>query len=234
MVWALLPLLVLALIFGVTAIERDLATKPPPAAPSQTGSVSAVVAAQTFMVWRNAVMGYAQEQVLAGQSYATLHGIYKGPWSQYTTGMGYFGGIQPSWLVGYGLSVDQANGLTGMQAGATICDPGSDGHCGPNDTSYNSTSAVNQDYVCVWMNAPAGTVGQIISQYGEDFTVGSVTPDGQSWVQTSGIVTGAGGSVVSIPGRPSAVTALSSIPCVTATSTPAAGDIMSYAIIRGN
>lgn len=244
MVWALLPLLFLALIFGFTAIERDLASVTPPAAPFQTADTSAAAAAaQTFIVWHNAVMTYAQQQVLGSQSYATVHQIYSSTSGQaglaYT--LGYFGGIQPSWLIGYEITPDQATGLAALNAGATICDPGFDGKCGPHDTAYDGTNIFNQDYICIWMNAPPGTAAQITGLAGRDFTFGTVTPDGQSWVQVSGFVNGQGQSILPIPAQSSNPTQpvsnpqpLSLIPCVTQGAEPSAGDVFSYAVIQGN
>lgn len=65
MLWALLPVLFFLFILGFTAIERDMATTTPPAVPF--GLNAADDAAQMFMVYRNAVMNYAQ-QLLSTQS----------------------------------------------------------------------------------------------------------------------------------------------------------------------
>lgn len=59
MLWALLPVLFLSLILGFTAIEGDMATTKPPAAPFPMNASDA--AAQEFMVYRNAVMNYAEQ-----------------------------------------------------------------------------------------------------------------------------------------------------------------------------
>lgn len=231
MVWALLPLLFLALIFGFTAIERDLASITPPAAPFQTSSAAS--AAQSFILWHNVAMGYAQQQILRSQSYATQHMIYTGPFSGDAKDLGNLPVIPALWLVGYGLTSSQAASLDNMNAEARVLDP-----------SYDATKLLNQDYVCIWMSAPAGTAEQIISQSGHDFTFGVVTPDGQSWVQASGAV-----KVISptmqtvtlpIPAQPANALLplaqpqpLSSIPCITTDARPSAGDILSYAIIAG-
>lgn len=61
MMLALLPLLFIALIFGFTAIERDTASIPPPAVPSKAITTNA--AGQQFMLYRDAVMAYAQQSL---------------------------------------------------------------------------------------------------------------------------------------------------------------------------
>lgn len=67
MMLALLPLLFIGLILGFTAIERDLASIPPPALPSQTGATNVI--GQQFMLYHNAVMAYAQSLLDTGKQY---------------------------------------------------------------------------------------------------------------------------------------------------------------------
>lgn len=60
MVWALLPLLFFSFILGIIALERDLASIKPPAAPETAG---AQTVAREFMAYRNAVIAYAETKM---------------------------------------------------------------------------------------------------------------------------------------------------------------------------
>lgn len=58
MLWALLPFFFIALVFGFTEVERDLASVKPPATPSAWGAAAA--AGQVFLSYRQAVVNYMQ------------------------------------------------------------------------------------------------------------------------------------------------------------------------------
>ena len=160
MVWALLPLLLLTFIFGFTAIERDLAEKPVPAAPLQPSAASA--AAQEFMAYRNAIISYVK-QMPVQQS-----------------------GVSAP-LSALGLPADPL--LT--NAGNMLVAPIQTGASVPTSSSIPAQTGY---YICAWMKAPAGTVGQLVNQLGGDLTVGTVLANGTSWMQA-----GPGGQVLPIP-----------------------------------
>lgn len=61
MVLALLPLLFIAFILGFTAIEQDISSTLPPAAPLQMNAPNA--AGQEFMLYHNAIITYAQQSL---------------------------------------------------------------------------------------------------------------------------------------------------------------------------
>lgn len=150
MLWALLPFLFLAVILGFTAVARDLAVVTPPAAPFQVNAVNA--AAQIFIMYRDAVMAYAEQNPSIT------------------------GGVAPG-NPPLNLSGSAITALQAAHANALI---------GQNDTTGHD--------VCVWMQAPAGTVGQVVSQLDGDLTIGTVLAGGVSWMQV-----GYGGTSQSIP-----------------------------------
>lgn len=207
MVWALLPLLLLAFIFGFTAIERDLATKAVPAAPSQ-GSV-ANAAAQEFMVYRNAVVNYVGQQLVPNQSGKTG------------------GEISPAMLVQYQyLSQAESDALpAGAEAVYVLNNPAESGIYG-----VATTANAPGFFVCVWMPAPSGTVGLVMDQlfkwYGGDLTLGLVVDNNGNWRQV-----GAGGKTQLVP---SSCISYAAVSGKTPRPTPSVGDVISVVGLGGN
>lgn len=154
MVWALLPLLFFSFILGIIAIERDLASIKPPAAPE---TVSADTAGQEFMAYRNAVIAYAETK-MGSDSY---------PYTPVQTNSL---GLSPSVLsalpadasnmIAYPVQEPSANIIPSAQAAA--------------DYGY---------YVCVWMKVPAAEISRTVSELGGDLTIGTVLKGGDSWRQ---------------------------------------------------
>lgn len=155
MLWALLPMLFFLFIFGFTAIERDMETITPPAAPF--GLNQASEAAQDFMIYRNAVINYAQQQ-LSTQGKILAESIPYNALASYLLPSG----IRTLPTGAQAIIAPQANGLSG----------------------YN---------ICIWMPAPAGTIGQAMKQSDGDLTIGTVKNNGY-WFQTA-----PGGSLQQIP-----------------------------------
>lgn len=154
MIWALLPLLLLALIFGFTAIERDLSTELPPAAPSQINSLTAEAAAQEFMLYRGAVLAYAAAHFGTGSYPPT-----------------------PASASALGLSNAAVSALP-ADAFYILASPAAASNVTPSDQAV-----ANQGYyVCVWMKVPPGTVTQAVNMLGGDLTIGTVVAK-NNWLQ---------------------------------------------------
>lgn len=154
MIWALLPLLLLALIFGFTAIERDLSTELPPAAPSQINSLTAEAAAQEFMLYRGAVLAYAAAHFGTG-SYPSM----------------------PASASALGLSNAAVSALP-ADAFYILALPTITNNVAPSDEAVANKGY----YVCTWMKVPPGTVTQAVNMLGGDLTIGTVVSS-SSWLQ---------------------------------------------------
>lgn len=157
MVWALLPLLLISFIMGFTAIERDLASVNPPAAPSEVNAATA--AGQEFMLYRNAVMTYVQQKELAP-----------------------YNAVQNFVVSQSLLHLTQAE-LNALPSGAIAVAVANQT---PSTSSlYGTQSVYGPGYtICVWMPVPAGTVEQTVAQLGGDLTIGTVMTT-STWVQAA-------------------------------------------------
>lgn len=205
MVFALLPFLLLFFILGFTAIERDLASITPPAAPSEASPT--IAAGQAFMTYRNAVMAYA-EQLMAQEK---------------ATGSQQFSGVVDPNALNLPSSI-----INALPAGATAVVVGNissslSGIYGTNSPIYGLGYTV-----CVWMPVPAGTVAQTAARLGGDLTIGTVTGT-SSWVQAA--TGGPGGPQQIIPYWCVGYQALNG---AAPPPTPQIGDMISVVGLGGN
>lgn len=150
MLWALLPFFFIALIFGFTAVERDLASVKPQAAPLVLGAATST--GQEFVMYRQAIITYVQAYP------QQLNGV-----------------------VPMSLPSGAANALPTTAIAVVV----------PNQNPPNNGKF--KYMTCVWMPAPAGTVGRVVNQLGGDLTIGIVVTN-NDWAQA-----GMGGTVLAIP-----------------------------------
>lgn len=156
MVFALLPFLLLFFILGFTAVERDLASITPPAAPAEASPT--IAAGQVFMTYRNAVMAYAEQLMATGSQY------YSGPVS--------VGSLNLSPAL---INALPAGAMAEVISNAVTSLSGINGTNSMYGPGYT---------VCVWMPVPPGTVAQTVARLGGDLTIGTVT-SAVSWVQAA-------------------------------------------------
>lgn len=170
MVWALLPLLFFSFILGIIAIERDLASIKPPAAPE---TVSADTAGQEFMAYRNAVIAYAEARFTQQFNSVPPNPIPVSDLTFQTAGL-------PSSFLS-DLSADGASNIIGNPEPV-------------NGVSPTPQMAANGYYVCVWMKVPAAEISQTVNELGGDLTIGTVLSSRTTWRQA-----GPHGQILPIP-----------------------------------